>query len=104
MNRQHEGWSQEMFAPKVFLRSGLIGAILSGLLLFVAARAGAAPLNLAPDGIPILGAGLDTAGSNDVTIVASGVLNVINDEDIADPGPFNIRVGRSVDTFAGATA
>jgi hypothetical protein len=51
-----------------------------------------------------LGAGLDTAGSNDVTIVASGVLNVINDEDIADPGPFNIRVGRSVDTFAGATA
>ena len=27
---------------------------------------------------------------------------MINDQDIAEPGPFNIRIGRSVDTFAGA--
>jgi hypothetical protein len=61
----------------------------------------AAAFNLAPDGDPILGAGIDTAGTDDISIVASGIVGVINDQDIPPPGPFNIRVGRSVDTFAG---
>jgi hypothetical protein len=70
----------------------------------MAQRASAAPFNLAPDGDPILGAGIDTAGGDDVPVVASGIVDVINDQHIPPPGPFNIRIGQSVDTFSGALA
>jgi hypothetical protein len=93
-----------MIARNVAVRAAWIETCV--VLAWMATAPGtlsAAPFNLAPDGDPILGAGADTAGSADVPIVASGILGVINDEDIADPGPFNIRIGRSVDTFAGAS-
>jgi hypothetical protein len=71
--------------------------------LAIGPRGWPAPFNLAPDGDPFLGAGVDTSGSDDVPVVASGIVGVINDQDIAAPGPFNIRSARSVDTFAGGS-
>ena len=91
-----------MIARYITVRACWIGASVVSICLSTAHRTSAAPFNLAPDGDPILGAGVDTAGSDDIPIVASGIVGVINDQDIPPPGPFNIRVGRSVDTFAGA--
>jgi hypothetical protein len=92
-----------MIARNVAVRAAWIEACFVFVGMAAAfSNLAAAPFNLAPDGDPILGAGTDTAGTNDVPIVASGIVGVINDQDIAEPGPFNIRIGRSVDTFAGA--
>ena len=91
-----------MIARYITVRACWIGACVVSICLSTAHRTSAAPFNLAPDGDPILGAGVDTVGSDDIPIVASGIVGVINDQDIPPPGPFNIRVGRSVDTFAGA--
>jgi hypothetical protein len=91
-----------MIARYITVRAISIRACVVSICLWTSNRAPAASFNLAPDGDPILGAGVDTAGSDDIPIVASGIVGVINDQDIPPPGPFNIRVGRSVDTFAGA--
>lgn len=71
------------------------------MALALSAGSQAAPFNLAPEGDAILGAGSDLAGSDDVAIYQAGIINVVNDQDVAAPGPFNIRVARSVDTFTG---
>jgi hypothetical protein len=73
------------------------------LWLLTPSRVTAAPFNVAPDGDGILGAGIDTVGTNDVSIFQSGIIGVVNDQDIAVPGPFNIRINRSVDTYAAET-
>jgi hypothetical protein len=62
----------------------------------------AAPFNVAPDGNSIVGAGADTLGTSDVDIVHSGIAGAVNDQDLANPGPFNITIGRSVDSYDGA--
>jgi hypothetical protein len=92
---------RERVARNIAFRAAWIGACGVWIGVAAAHRASAAPFNLAPDGNPILGAGLDFAGTDDVPIVASGIVGVINDQDVAEPGPFDMRVGRSVDTFAG---
>ena len=64
----------------------------------------AAPLNIAPDGDAFLGVGASTTGNSDVLIASSGVVGVVNDQVIIPTGPFNIRAGKSVDTFTGDAA
>ena len=93
-----------MIARHISVRACWIGACVASICVSIAHRTSAAPFNLAPDGDPILGAGTDTAGTDDVPVVASGIVGVINDQDIPAPGPFSIRIGRSVDTFSGALA
>jgi hypothetical protein len=83
-----------------FLRSHwLDGAAWAAIAWSHAAGSQAAPFNLAPDGDAILGAGSDAAGTDDVAIFQAGIINVVNDQDVAETGPFDIRVNRSVDTF-----
>ncbi|HEX6963189.1 MAG TPA: PEP-CTERM sorting domain-containing protein [Lacipirellula sp.] len=89
-------------ARSIAYRAVWIGACVVLMGVAAADRVSAAPFNLAPEGDPILGAGVDFAGTDDVPIVASGIVGVVNDQDVAEPGPFDIRVGRSVDTFSGA--
>ena len=93
-----------MTARHITARACWIGACVVSICMSTVQRSSAAPFNLAPDGDPILGAGIDTAGTDDVPVVASGIVGVINDQDIPPPGPFNIRIGRSVDTYSGTLA
>ena len=85
-----------------------VGRFLVVLAVVVSLAKGAtslaAPLNLAPDGDAFMGAGTNTTGSSDVFIVSSGLIGSINDQVLAQPGPFNIRSGLSVDTYTGDTA
>jgi hypothetical protein len=69
--------------------------------VFVIPQLNAAPFNLAPDGNAILGAGADTLGTSDVEIPHAGIAGAVNDQDLANPGPFNITIGRSVDSYSG---
>lgn len=88
-------------APRIRRLLGVLGVAAS---FAIGATSLAAPLNLAPDGDAFSGAGTNTTGSSDVLIVSSGLIGSINDQVLAQPGPFNIRSGQSVDTYTGDTA